>query len=111
MPETSVHPSPGKLARILLEQLPDSEIIPIARRHFNDAQGLNCVKNFGLSHDENGMEVTIVVGLSTKYYALAAVQALLNYVESVHSLTFTPKSIKFHWKTLEGTMLIGKLLT
>jgi len=111
MPTSSLEPSPSKLARILLEQLPDAEVIPVNRRFFNDVDGLTFVKQFGLGRDEHGHEgeASIVVGLNSKYYALAACNALMKFVDSVHKLSFTPKTIKFRWKSLEGTMLIGTL--
>jgi DNA mismatch repair protein MSH4 len=109
MPTSSLEPSPSKLARILLEQLPDVEVMPVNRRYFNDVDGLKFVRQFGLGKDEHGLEgeASIVVGLNSKYYALAACNALMWYVDNAHHLTFSPKSIKFRWKTLEGTMLIG----
>ncbi len=48
----------------------------------------------------------IHAGLIKKYYCLAAVCALLRYLEQVENVTFSPKTLRFRFCVLEDAMMI-----
>ncbi|KAJ3299721.1 MutS protein msh4 [Borealophlyctis nickersoniae] len=133
---TTIEPSKSKLCKIVEEGLPDIDITPVGRKYFNalsrrllanvtvqDNIGLNYIKQYGLEEDI----ANLMLGLSSKYYCLAATGALLKYeyphpaptkasrepnhsrgryVESLQNIVFTNHSIRFKYQVIEGTMMI-----
>lgn len=55
-------------------------------------------------HDEDRLGV--LTACKPKYYALSAICALFKYLETSHSLSFAPKTLKIRYSALEGTCLI-----
>ncbi len=48
MPLTSAEPVPTKLYTRITEAMPDMSIVTMDRKHFNDAQGLDAIRLYGL---------------------------------------------------------------
>ncbi|RHZ86046.1 hypothetical protein Glove_55g65 [Diversispora epigaea] len=99
---TSVEPSKSKLCKILEDNLPFATIVPIGRKYFNDSIGLNYIKQYGLEDDS----AALILGLTSKFYCLAATAAVLKYIESSQNIFFTNHSIQFKYQGCEGTMMI-----
>ncbi|CAG8564813.1 6493_t:CDS:10, partial [Scutellospora calospora] len=86
---TAVEPSKSKLCKILEDNMPTATIVPIGRKYFNDAAGLNYIRQYSL---EEGS--ALILGLTSKY------------IESTQNIFFTNHSIQFKYKGCEGTMMI-----
>ncbi|POG68044.1 putative DNA mismatch repair protein MutS [Rhizophagus irregularis DAOM 181602=DAOM 197198] len=99
---TAIEPSKSKLCKILEDNMPMASIIPIGRKYFNDAIGLNYIKQYSLEEDS----ASLILGITSKFYCLAATGAILKYIESTQNIFFTNHSIKFKYQGCEGTMMI-----
>ncbi|CAG8463257.1 4619_t:CDS:10 [Acaulospora morrowiae] len=99
---TAVEPSKSKLCKILEDNMPFATIVPIGRKYFNDATGLTYIRQYGLEEDS----ASLILGLTSKFYCLAATAAVLKYIESAQNIFFTNHSIKFKYQGCEGTMMI-----
>ncbi|RUS27665.1 hypothetical protein BC938DRAFT_482923 [Jimgerdemannia flammicorona] len=99
---TAVEPQKTKLCKIIEENFPSACLTPIGRKYFNDAIGLNYIKQYGLEEDS----AALILGLTSKYYCLASTAAVLKYVEGVQNIIFTNHSVKFKYQGVEGTMMI-----
>ncbi|PKY43262.1 hypothetical protein RhiirA4_457218 [Rhizophagus irregularis] len=89
---TAIEPSKSKLCKILEDNMPMASIIPIGRKYFNDA----------IEEDS----ASLILGITSKFYCLAATGAILKYIESTQNIFFTNHSIKFKYQGCEGTMMI-----
>ncbi|KAJ3055925.1 MutS protein msh4 [Rhizophlyctis rosea] len=98
---TTVEPK-SKLISIIEDALPDVEVTALMRKYFNDNAGVQYIKQYGLA-EEYG---SLMLGISAKYFCLAATAALLKYVESMQNVLFTSHSIRFKYQTVEGSMMI-----
>eukprot|EP00842_Homolaphlyctis_polyrhiza_P006699 jgi/Hompol1/702/HPOL_000441-RA len=106
MPVTAIEPTPSKLYRQIVQtQEATSEIIALARKHFNDDAGLAAIKRLGL-HDH---AESLIPGLSSKCYCLSAAAALLKFIEASQNLVFTNHSLKFQYRAIEGVMMIDPI--
>ncbi|CAG8564154.1 9477_t:CDS:10 [Paraglomus brasilianum] len=100
---TAVEPSKSKLVKILEENAIATSIIPIGRKLFNDAVGLNYIRQYSVEDEAN----TLILGLSTKFYCLAAAAAALKYIENQQHIFFINQSLRFRYRGCEGTMMIA----
>ncbi|KAJ1332362.1 hypothetical protein BSLG_008666 [Batrachochytrium salamandrivorans] len=105
LPATATEPSESKLFHAIDRGLPGSEMVAFARKHFNDVAGLAAVRQFGL----DGYADALVPGLSTKCYCLAAVAALIKYIETIQNIIFTNHSLKFKFVAMDGIMMIDPM--
>ena len=46
------------------------------------------------------------MGVFKKYFALTSLAALFNYIDLVHKLILKPKSIRFLYSSMDGTMFV-----
>jgi len=100
-----VEPTPTKLYRILQETLnQEIPITSIGRKYFNDAAGLEYIKDYGIQENQRHLEMH----LTNKYFALAAAAALLKYFEGSQQIAFQRKTLKFKFCSLDGTMTISR---
>ncbi|CAG8498626.1 178_t:CDS:10 [Paraglomus occultum] len=102
---TAVEPSKSKLVKILEENAIATSIVPIGRRLFNNAVGLNYIKQYSIEDEAS----TLILGLSTKFYCLAATAAALKYIENQQHVFFTNQSLRFRYRGCEGTMMIDSV--
>ncbi|RGB41068.1 muts protein 4, partial [Rhizophagus diaphanus] len=104
---TAIEPSKSKLCKILEDNMPMASIIPIGRKYFNDAIGM-CYDFYILGNWYSLEEdsASLILGITSKFYCLAATGAILKYIESTQNIFFTNHSIKFKYQGCEGTMMI-----
>ncbi|KAI8812993.1 muts protein 4 [Cladochytrium replicatum] len=102
---TTAETSKSNLCAIIEELLPNIPIVPVHRKYYNDGVGLNYLKRYGLSEETP----TIAVTLSTKYYCLAALAALLKYVEVAQNMVFPNHTIRFKYLAADGLMMIDSV--
>ncbi|CAD5119711.1 DgyrCDS8301 [Dimorphilus gyrociliatus] len=76
-------------------------ISTVQRKYFNDQKGMEYVKTLGLPQSRN-----IEVEIASKYYCLAAVAALLKYIEYIQRCVYAPGSLKIVYKALRDATLI-----
>jgi DNA mismatch repair protein MSH4 len=62
------------------------------------------IKKFHIQDD--GSQIDLPSRIAAKYFALASLGALFTYVLESQSILFPPNSIKFKFKSIEGTMFI-----
>ncbi|XP_076757230.1 mutS protein homolog 4 [Xylocopa sonorina] len=95
MPDTMSEGAKTKnmLYRSITDKFPGIEITAISRIHFNDTIGFERVKSLC-----NAEYSSVELFIKQKYYALAAVSALLKYVEYVQHVVYTPKSMKIEFQ-------------
>jgi len=97
---------PTRLFLQIKKEFPETPIIPLQRRLFNEGKGLQRIQN--LVADKFS---SVVHTVTQKYYSLSSTAALLKYLELVRSVIFTPKSLKIEFQGSEKTVMIGKLLS
>ncbi|RIA80970.1 muts domain V-domain-containing protein [Glomus cerebriforme] len=82
-----------------------ANIVPIGRKYFNDAIGLNYIKQYGLEEDC----ASLILGITSKFYCLAATAAILKYIESTQNIFFINHSIKFKYQGCEDCVTARNL--
>lgn len=102
IPSTFSYPHKSKLYALLEENFSYARIIPFPRQSFNDSFGQMLLNQLCVKEELN----SILHLLSSKYFALSSIAALIKYVETVGKIRFTKQSIIFNYNALEGTMLI-----
>ncbi|RUP52200.1 hypothetical protein BC936DRAFT_137735 [Jimgerdemannia flammicorona] len=90
---TAVEPQKTKLCKIIEENFPSACLTPIGRKYFNDAIGLNYIKQYGLEEDS----AALILGLTSKY------------VEGVQNIIFTNHSVKFKYQGVEDCVTARNL--
>ncbi|XP_056009857.1 mutS protein homolog 4-like isoform X2 [Ostrea edulis] len=90
-----------KLFKLVTHQFQNSNIATVQRKYFNETKGLQCVKQLCVS-DFN----SVVMELTNKYYCLAAVAALVKYVEFTQNMILAPTSINVTFSGCENTTMI-----
>ncbi|CAI2181420.1 860_t:CDS:10 [Funneliformis geosporum] len=70
--QTAFEPSKSKLCKVLEDNVPMASIVSIGRKYFNDAIGLNYIKQYGLDDDS----ASLILGITSKFYCLAATAAI-----------------------------------
>jgi len=104
---TTVTDISGQASRLFLlieKAFPGLTIIPLQRKVFNGAIGLQHLHQIALQDYES-----VVYTVSQKYYGLAAVAALLKYVEVVRNTIYPMKVMKVEFQLSEKTVMIGRL--
>ncbi|KAI8972009.1 muts domain V-domain-containing protein [Mycotypha africana] len=102
---TNASSESGKLKELLRLQFPHVPIISISRKHFNDELGKQCIQKFCLQDDIAGL----IVGVSNRYYCLAAIAGLFHHIIHTEGHTFAQHTIKFTYQGAEGSMLIDPI--
>ncbi|KAG0239065.1 MutS protein msh4 [Mortierella sp. GBA43] len=99
---STVEPVCSKLVRIIKESLPSCTITPTARRHFNDATGLHYIQKYIVKEGS----ASLLLGIPTKYFCLAATAAVMHHIEETRNATFLNHSVQFKYQTCQGSMVI-----
>ncbi|KAG1172772.1 hypothetical protein G6F70_007850 [Rhizopus microsporus] len=73
--------------------------------HFNDEMGINYIKHYGLQEDIPGL----LVGVSSKYYCLAATSGTFYYLLQNQGLAFSENTIKFSYQGAKDTLMIDTI--
>ncbi|KAF9983341.1 MutS protein msh4 [Modicella reniformis] len=102
MPTTAVDPINSKLVRIIKENIPSSTITPIARRFFNDTTGLQYIQKYIIKEGS----ASLLLGIPTKYFCLAATAAVMRHIEETRNATFLNHSVQFKYQICQGSMVI-----
>ncbi|XP_068214215.1 mutS protein homolog 4-like [Palaemon carinicauda] len=89
------------LVQVIQESLSETSVTAVQRRYFNDTRGLAIVKH--LASPECAY---VERHISSKYYCLAAVAALMKYVEHIQHVTYAPHSLHITLSSSENTMFI-----
>lgn len=89
------------LFKLLSDQLPYTNLSAVQRKYFNEAKGLEYVKQLCLPEYN-----TVEMEVASKYYCLATASALLKYVEFIQNIVYAPYSIKVLFKGSEKTAII-----
>lgn len=105
MPST-VCDVPNQLSRLYLQiqaEFPLVTLVPLQRRVFNEVVGMQKLEQISLKESES-----VLYTVAQKYYGLAAVAALLKYIELVRNIIFPPKAVKVEFQSSEKTVMIGQ---
>ncbi|XP_022793789.1 mutS protein homolog 4-like [Stylophora pistillata] len=100
MPYTACE-NPSALFKFLSEQIPYANLSSVQRKYFNEAKGLDYVKQLCVPEYN-----TVEMEVASKYYCLATAAALLKYVEFIQNVVYAPGSIKVVFKGSEKTAII-----
>lgn len=93
----------AKLMQYIREQFPNFAVNKIPRRHFSDTDGLDMLNKYCSPKYDN-----IKPTVTSKYYALSALSALLKYLEHFFSVNFVWNTLKVEFEAKYGHMLIGE---
>ncbi|KAF9359640.1 MutS protein msh4 [Mortierella sp. NVP85] len=102
VPTTAVEPVNSKLVRIIKESVPSSTITPVARRFFNDSTGLQYIQKYIIKEGS----ASLLLGIPTKYFCLAATAAVMRHIEETRNATFLNHSVQFKYQICEGSMVV-----
>lgn len=95
--------NPSQLCLQLQKEVSNASIVPIQRRAFNEATGLQKLNSVVAD-----LYSPVVHSITSKYYCLAAGAALLKYIEIMHSMIFSAKSLKVEFQGSDQTCMIGR---
>ncbi|CAO3697576.1 unnamed protein product [Rhizopus microsporus] len=95
----------SKLYQLIEQQFPHVSFIFLPRKHFNDEMGINYIKHYGLQEDIPGL----LVGVSSKYYCLAATSGTFYYLLQNQGLAFSENTIKFSYQGAKDTLMIDTI--
>ncbi|KAF9203814.1 MutS protein msh4 [Haplosporangium sp. Z 27] len=102
VPATAIEPVSSNLVKAIKENLPFSTITPMSRRFFNDKTGLQCIKKYIIKEGSP----SLLLGIPTKYFCLAATAAVMRHIEETCNATFLPHSVQFKYQISDGSMVI-----
>lgn len=100
MPNTACE-NPSTLFKFLSDQLPYANLSSVQRKYFNEAKGLEYVKQLCVPEYN-----TVEMEVASKYYCLATAAALLKYVEFIQNIVYAPGSVKVVFKGSEKTTIV-----
>ncbi|KAM8930149.1 LOW QUALITY PROTEIN: mutS protein homolog 4 [Pelodytes ibericus] len=93
--------SSAKLFCLLTENFKDVSFTTVQRKYFNETKGLEYIEQLCAPEFS-----TVLMEVQSKYYCLAAVAALLKYVEFIQNSVYAPKSLKIRFQGSEQTAMI-----
>ncbi|KAL5321106.1 hypothetical protein ACEPPN_011918 [Leptodophora sp. 'Broadleaf-Isolate-01'] len=100
---TSSPPNPkSKMYSVVEENLVGSKIIPVDRKYWSEAAGLDFIKDLAFTEDIDAIKVAI----GGNYFATCCFAAALNYISSSMSLSFAFHSLRVKFQPSEGSMMI-----
>ena len=94
-----------KLVKMLENAFGEDTLQAVARKYFNDMQGMHLVRLLCITENLPALELQI----SQQFFTLAATAALLRYVETTHKVAFINHTLRIRVHKPEGTMMIGAL--
>ncbi|XP_077134925.1 mutS protein homolog 4 isoform X1 [Ranitomeya variabilis] len=102
MPNTACESGKSaELFRLINENFKDASVTTVQRKYFNETKGLEYIEQLCAPEFS-----TVLMEIKSKYYCLAAVAALLKYVEFIQNAVYAPKSLKFRFQGSEQTAMI-----
>ncbi|XP_039339369.1 mutS protein homolog 4 isoform X2 [Mauremys reevesii] len=90
-----------KLFSLITENFKNVTFTTVQRKYFNETKGLEYIERLCTSEFS-----TVLMEVQSKYYCLAAVAALLKYVEFIQNSVYAPKSLKVRFQGSEQTAMI-----
>ncbi|KAM4872669.1 mutS protein homolog 4 isoform 2-T2 [Thomomys bottae] len=90
-----------KLFTLITENFKNVNFTTIQRKYFNETKGLEYIEQLCIAEFS-----TVIMEVQSKYYCLAAVAALLKYVEFIQNSVYAPKSLKICFQGSEQTAMI-----
>ncbi|XP_032157565.1 mutS protein homolog 4 isoform X2 [Mustela erminea] len=90
-----------KLFTLITENFKNVNFTTIQRKYFNETKGLEYIEQLCVTEFS-----TVLMEVQSKYYCLAAVAALLKYVEFIQNSVYAPKSLKICFQGSEQTAMI-----
>nr|XP_025972195.1 mutS protein homolog 4 [Dromaius novaehollandiae] len=90
-----------KLFGLITEHFKNVTFTTVQRKYFNETKGLEYIEQLCASEFS-----TVFMEVQSKYYCLAAVAALLKYVEFIQNSVYAPKSLKVRFQGSEKTAMI-----
>uniref|UniRef100_A0A2I2YCZ7 MutS homolog 4 n=1 Tax=Gorilla gorilla gorilla TaxID=9595 RepID=A0A2I2YCZ7_GORGO len=90
-----------KLFILITENFKNVNFTTIQRKYFNETKGLEYIEQLCIAEFS-----TVLMEVQSKYYCLAAVAALLKYVEFIQNSVYAPKSLKICFQGSEQTAMI-----
>ncbi|KAJ8652676.1 hypothetical protein O0I10_011683 [Lichtheimia ornata] len=94
---TALEPGATQLYQLVNENFPEISTSVIPRKYFSDDVGMKDLQEYGLEEDAS----SLMLGLSTKYYCLAAVAAAFKYIAENEGLRFARHTVKFTYQGVE----------
>uniref|UniRef100_A0A8D0U1S7 MutS protein homolog 4 n=1 Tax=Sus scrofa TaxID=9823 RepID=A0A8D0U1S7_PIG len=90
-----------KLFTLITENFKNVNFTTIQRKYFNETKGLEYIEQLCTAEFS-----TVLMEVQSKYYCLAAVAALLKYIEFIQNSLYAPKSLKICFQGSEQTAMI-----
>ncbi|XP_063795125.1 mutS protein homolog 4 isoform X6 [Pseudophryne corroboree] len=90
-----------ELFRLMTENFKDVSFTTVQRKYFNETKGLEYIEQLCAPEFS-----TVLMEVKSKYYCLAALAALLKYVEFIQNSVYAPKSLKIRFHGSEQTAMI-----
>ncbi|XP_073448179.1 mutS protein homolog 4 [Aquarana catesbeiana] len=90
-----------ELSRLITENFKGISFTTVQRKYFNETKGLEYIEQLCAPEFS-----TVLMEVKTKYYCLAAVAALLKYIEFIQNSVYAPKSVRFRFQGSEQTAMI-----
>ncbi|KAI9493031.1 DNA mismatch repair protein Msh4 [Zychaea mexicana] len=107
MANTALEAGASQLYQLIEHHIPDTSIIAVPRKYFNNDSGMKAIQDFGLLEDA----AALLLGLSSKYYCLAAVAAAFRYVSEHEGISFVDHTVKFSFQGVEGSDIRSNIVT
>ncbi|XP_059780565.1 mutS protein homolog 4 isoform X1 [Balaenoptera ricei] len=95
-----------KLFTLITENFKNVNFTTVQRKYFNETKGLEYIEQLCITEFN-----TVLMEVQSKYYCLAAVAALLKYVEFIQNSVYAPKSLKICFQGSEQTAMIDSSST
>uniref|UniRef100_A0A8C6WBT6 DNA mismatch repair protein n=1 Tax=Nannospalax galili TaxID=1026970 RepID=A0A8C6WBT6_NANGA len=90
-----------KLFTLITEHFKNVNFTTVQRKYFNEMKGLEYIEQLCTAEFS-----TVLMEVQSRYYCLAAVAALLKYVEFIQNTVYAPKSLKVCFQGSEQTAMI-----
>ncbi|CAI9613738.1 unnamed protein product, partial [Staurois parvus] len=90
-----------ELYRLITENFKGISFTTVQRKYFNETKGLEYIEQLCAPEFS-----TVQMEVKSKYYCLAAVAALLKYIEFIQNSVYAPKSVRFRFQGSEQTAMI-----
>ncbi|XP_044529428.1 mutS protein homolog 4 [Gracilinanus agilis] len=91
----------GKLYSLITDNFKNVTLTTIQRKYFSEIKGLESIEQLCAPEFS-----TVLMEVQAKYYCLAAVAALLKYLEFIQNSVYAPKSLKVLFQGSEKTVMI-----
>nr|XP_056701237.1 mutS protein homolog 4 [Euleptes europaea] len=93
-----------KLFSLITENFKNVTFTTVQRKYFSETKGLEYIEQLCTPEFS-----TVLMEIQSKYYCLAAVAAVLKYVEFIQNSVYAPKSLKIRFHGSEQTAMIDSI--